>query len=120
MAGIISDGFTFESLDSSTILDLPSVIECEEIPGARDEIPTTSVACKHDHMEAIANDIPPMDERSDILLLICRNAPEDHDVLDQRLGPWKAPFAQRIGVVDHIWHMYSMMPFQMTPRIMTL
>ena len=96
MSGRISDGFTVESLDSSTHMDLPSVIECEEIPGDRDEIPTPSVARKHEHMEAIANDIPPLDESSEILLLLGRDVPEAHHVLDQRLGPWKAPFAQRM------------------------
>ena len=96
MKGRISDGFTVESLDSSTILDLPSVIECKEIPGDRGEIPTPSVAHKHEHMEAIANDIPQMDESSDILLFIGHNVPEANNVLDQRLGPWKAPFAQRM------------------------
>ena len=85
MSGRISDGFTVKSLDSSTHMDLPSVIECEEIPFDRDEIPTPSVARKHEHMEAIANDIPPLDESSDILLLLGLDVPEAHHVLDQWL-----------------------------------
>jgi hypothetical protein len=91
-----ASGLVIESLDSSSKLDLPTLIECNQIPQIREEIPTPEVAQHHPHLNDIAEYIPPMDDSAEILLLIGRDLLEAHHIFDQRVGPRKSPFAQKL------------------------
>jgi hypothetical protein len=87
-----------ESLDGSCKLDLSSLIECNQIPNLREEIPTPEVALYHAHLNDIAQHIQPLDNEADILLLIGRDLTEAHHVLDQRIRPGRSPYAQRLSL----------------------
>lgn len=88
--------FIIESFDSSYTIDLPTLIECDQIPNIRDEIPSPKVAEVYSHLKNIAAFIPPVQESAEILLLIGRDLLPAHHVLEQRIGPMHAPFAQRL------------------------
>lgn len=96
VSGRRASGYLVESLNRDTQLNLPTLIECNQIPNVRDEIPTPQVAAYHPHLLDIARYIPPLDEQSDILLLIGRDLLESHHVLDQRIGPKNSPYAQQL------------------------
>lgn len=95
-AGRRAKGYVIESVDGGTQFALPTLIECNQIPSIRDEIPTPEVAANHPHLHNIAGHIPAFDNQSDILLLIGRDLLEAHHVLDQRIGPRNSPYAQRL------------------------
>ncbi|XP_062594010.1 uncharacterized protein LOC134255492 [Saccostrea cucullata] len=52
--------FTIESFDSGCKMDLPMLIECDQIPNIRDEIPSPLVAKQFSHLKDIAKFIPPI------------------------------------------------------------
>jgi hypothetical protein len=95
-SGRRASGLVIESLDGSSKLDLPTLIECNQIPEIREEIPTPEVAQHHPHLKDIAHHIPPIDDTAQILLLVGRDLVEAHHVFDQRTGPRNSPFAQRL------------------------
>ncbi|XP_036003031.1 uncharacterized protein LOC118566091 isoform X1 [Fundulus heteroclitus] len=51
-AGRRATGYEVESLDGTVRVPLPSLIECNDIPNNREEIPTPEVALHHDHLSA--------------------------------------------------------------------
>nr|XP_034311144.1 uncharacterized protein LOC117684166 [Crassostrea gigas] len=82
--------------DSQNVqLKLPSILECDNIPGNHSEIPTPEVALCYPHMRDIAKHLHVLDSSVKILLLIGRDLPEAHHSIDQRIGPLNTPFAQR-------------------------
>lgn len=85
-----------ESLDGVDKFELPSVIECNNIPNMRNEIPVPEVALQYAHLNDIADKIPPLESNADILLLIGRDIPEVHHILDQRIGPRGTPYGQQL------------------------
>ncbi|XP_074662167.1 uncharacterized protein LOC141914773 [Tubulanus polymorphus] len=89
-------GFIIESVHGSETLDLPVLIECENIPNNRNEIPTPDIAARHPHLAEIAKQLSPLDDCCNVLLLIGRDLPEAHHVRDQRLGPSRALYAQQL------------------------
>ena len=68
-------GLLIRSLNC-TCEELPTVIECDNIPKDKREIPTPELAKRYNHLRSIANDIPPINPDGEIQLLIGRNAPE--------------------------------------------
>ncbi|XP_071122109.1 uncharacterized protein [Mytilus edulis] len=88
--------FVIKSVHSDIQFDLPTLIECNNIPNNRDEIPTPEVAMHHPHLTELRGSITPLEERCQILLLIGRDLIEAHHVLEQRLGPSRTPFAQKL------------------------
>ncbi|XP_076113586.1 uncharacterized protein LOC143081749 [Mytilus galloprovincialis] len=88
--------FVIKSVHSDVQFDLPTLIECNNIPNNRDEIPTPEVAMHHPHLTELRGSITPLEERCQILLLIGRDLIEAHHVLEQRLGPSRTPFAQKL------------------------
>jgi len=98
MSGRRLTGLTIESLDGSIKMQLPTVIECNEIPNNRNEIPTPDVARYHSHLQNISHKIEPIDRETDILLLVGRDLLEAHHVLEQRIGPPHTPYAQRLNL----------------------
>ncbi|KAK3086675.1 hypothetical protein FSP39_021786 [Pinctada imbricata] len=95
-AGRRAHGLIVSSYDGNCNLRLPTVIECEQIPDDREEIPTPDAARAHYHLMDIEDKIPPIDPRADILLLIGRDLLRAHHVLDQRLGSETTPYAQQL------------------------
>ena len=87
-----------ESLDSSVKYELPSLIECGDIPNNKDEICSPDNARSFPHLRDVAECIPDIDHEADILLLIGRDVIEAHHVHDQVVGPKGTPFAQLLGL----------------------
>lgn len=93
--GRIVDNLIVESINDNRQLKLPPVLECDSIPNSQAEIPTPDIALHYPHLQDIARDLHPLDPSMEILLLIGRDLPEAHHVIDQRLGPSRFPFAQQ-------------------------
>ena len=93
--GRLASGFVVEPLDGNSQFQLHTLVECNDGPSSRDEIPTPKVAACYPDLQAITNQIPSLSQ-ADILLLIGRDLPEAQHVLDQRIGPMNTPFAQRL------------------------
>ncbi|XP_056020363.1 uncharacterized protein LOC125680242 [Ostrea edulis] len=91
-------GFVIESIDGSYQLNLPTVIECDDIPNKRQEIPTPEVANAYPHLSEIASELHPLDIDMEILLLIGRDLGDAHHIIEQRIGPSQSPYAQKLGL----------------------
>lgn len=76
--------------------DLPPVIECDNKPNDRAEIPTPEIARYHQHLRHVACHIPELDQSAEISLLVGRDLPEVHHVKSQAIGPKQTPFAQEL------------------------
>ncbi|XP_040289970.1 uncharacterized protein LOC121002590 [Bufo bufo] len=66
-------GFIVSSLENNLQLPLPTLVECNQIPANKEEIPTPEVAFYHPHLRSIASEIPPLDKDAKILLLLGRD-----------------------------------------------
>ncbi len=98
-SGRRATGYIVESLNGDTQLSLPTLIECDQIPNIREEIPTPDVARNHAHLHDIANlRFPKLNDQSEISILIGRDLIEAHHVLDQRIGPNRSPYAQKLSL----------------------
>lgn len=76
---------------------LPSLLECDQIPNVREEIPTRQIAAHYPHLEDISGAIPPRQSDAHILLLLLgRDFIDVHHILDHRIGVQGAPYAQRL------------------------
>lgn len=89
-------GLVIESADGQVRMNLPPVLECNEIPDCREEIPTPEITSHFQHLSDV--DLQPVDNRAPILLLIGRDLIEAHMVLEQRTGPRNSPFAQKLAL----------------------
>ena len=78
--------------------DIPTVIECDNIPKDKREIPTPELAKRYNHLRDIANDIPPIDPDAEIQLLTGRNAPEIMKVRAFRNGSPGSPWAHKLCI----------------------
>ena len=87
-------GLVVESVDGNTRHRLPTLIECDEIPDERGEMPVLEVAHHYLHLYDTEAAIPPMNNEAEILLLIGRHLIKSHHVLDQCVGPSHTPYAQ--------------------------
>lgn len=79
-------------------MNLSSVIECDNIPNERSEIPTPDVAASFPHLRSIAGRIPELNTEAKIQLLIGRDIPEAQHVHKQIVGPKGTPFAQELSL----------------------
>lgn len=95
MLGRKAIGFQIEPVNGGLCLDLPPLIECNEIMFNRDEIPTPEVALAHAHLQHLAPLIPKHDPDAQIAVLLGRDIIRVHKVRQQVNGPHNAPFAQR-------------------------
>ena len=77
------NGLCVKSFDGSDTLNLPELIECNSIPSSCHEIPTPDVAQGYPHLCHIASPIPALDHEAKIELLIGRDIPQVHHVLNQ-------------------------------------
>jgi hypothetical protein len=79
-------GLSMQSMKGDTI-QLPKLIECDSIPRDKREIPTPELVRKFPHLQEIAREIPPLDPKAQIHLLIGRDAPEILKVRAFKNGP---------------------------------
>eukprot|EP00079_Xenopus_tropicalis_P036616 XP_017950387.1 PREDICTED: uncharacterized protein LOC101733460 [Xenopus tropicalis] len=93
-----ANGYVVSSIKGNIHLPLPTLIECDEIPNNREEIPTPEAAYYQPHLRHLANQIPAMDKDADILLLLGRDILRVHKVRQQCNGPHDAPYAQRLDL----------------------
>jgi len=84
-----------EPLTGKLSIALPTLIESNNVPNSRVEIPTPEAAYHHSHMRAMADQIPALDDTAEILLLLGRDILQVHKVRRQYNGPVNAPFAQK-------------------------
>ena len=87
-----------EAFNGSTKIPLPVLLECNEIPDNRTEIPSPQVAVHHKHLRPLADQIPDVDPEVDIMLLLGRDVPQVHKIRESRNGPNNAPWAQRLDL----------------------
>ena len=98
ITGRKANGLHIESINGTARYKLPPLIECDDIPSSRAEIPTPEVARCYTHLQDIESHMAPVDSNAEILLLIGRDIPEAHHVLEQRTGPQGTPYAQRLSL----------------------
>ena len=87
-----------ESLDGKTKVTLPTLLECNYLSDDRSEIPTPECTQYFPHLRPVADKIPPLDASAPILLLLGRDILSLHKVHEQRNGPHKSPYAQRLDL----------------------
>lgn len=85
--GKMVEGFQIESLDGSVVILLPLLIECQDIPNNRSEIPTPSTVVNQPCLKHVAKFIPELDQRAEILLLPGWDVLRAHKVREQINGP---------------------------------
>ena len=89
-------GLVARSVTDLRETDLPTLVECENIPDDKREIPTPEVARRFAHLESIADEILPLDPNAGVHILLGRDAPELLKVRAFRNGPRGAPWAQKL------------------------
>lgn len=89
-----ADGFKIEPVICDISLTLPTLIECNDTPDNRTEIPTIEVAQNNLHLKRIASEIKKMDDNAQILMLLGCDALRVNKVRCQINGPHNAPFAR--------------------------
>jgi hypothetical protein len=94
-AGRVVEGLVVEGIYDNIQLHLPPVLECDNIPENHAEIPTPDIVLHYPHLRDVSDYLLPFDESMQIMLLIGRDLPEAHHVIEQRIGPPRSPFAQR-------------------------
>ncbi|KAI7789362.1 hypothetical protein IRJ41_022847, partial [Triplophysa rosa] len=90
--------YQIESEDGKVILSLPSLLECNNFPDNRIDIPTPSAALYHSHLKPIAPFIPDLDPDAAIMILLGRDIIRVHKVRRQVNGPHDAPYAQKLDL----------------------
>lgn len=98
MSGRKAEGFQIEPANGGVTLALPPLIECNQIPTNKSEIPTPRTALFYPHLKAVAGHIPELDRNAQILILLGRDIIRVHKVREQVNGPHDAPFAQRLDL----------------------
>lgn len=66
--GRVGTGYTVESVDGICQLEFPELIECNDLPINREEIPSREVALQYSHLNCIASEVPPLFEAANIKL----------------------------------------------------
>ena len=92
------EGLVIESVDSSTAINLPPVLEMQTIPSDKAEIATPEVVRAWPHLRFLETHIPPLDPTAAIDILVGRDAPRVHKVRESANGPDQAPWAQRLDI----------------------
>ena len=85
-------GLMVTSIRGGKPLKLPTLIECNNIPEDKREIPTPEIAKQFGHLRDISEEIPPFDNEAKVQLLIGRNTPELLKVRSFRNGPNGTPW----------------------------
>ena len=98
VTGRRASNLIIESINGKTQVMLPTLIECDMLPDDRSEVPTPEVAQYYPHLRCIADQIPELDSRAPILLLLGRDILSLHKVREQHNGPHNSPYAQRLDL----------------------
>lgn len=98
VTGRRANNFAIESIDGTTQLPLPTLIECDMIPDDRTEIPSPEVAYHQPHLKSVASKLPEIDPNAEILLLLGRDILSVHKVREQYNGHHNEPYAQRLDL----------------------
>ena len=106
-SGPKASGYAVKSLDESCTFELPCLIECNDIPNSRSEIPSPAVAQAYSHLNDLATCIPEVDDSAEIEILIGRDLISAHYSLDQRIGGDSLPFGQCV-VISLTLTMYTL------------
>lgn len=93
-SGRKANGYQIEASNGGINLALQTLIECDEIPNNRDEIPTPEAALHQPPLKHIASEIPALDPEAHILLLLGRDILRVHKVRKQINGPHNTPLAK--------------------------
>ena len=91
-------GLVIRSVQNGSEADLPILVECDNIPNDKSEVPTPEIVRRFPHLRDIADTIPPLDKSADVHLLIGRDAPELLQIRAFKNGPKGAPWAQKLLV----------------------
>ncbi len=91
-------GFQVASVDGRVIHSLSTLIECNNIPDDRSEMPTPQVALHHPHLKNIAGQIPEIDPGAPIMMLLGRDIIKVHKVMKHINGPREAPYALKLDL----------------------
>lgn len=83
MTGRKAVGFQIEAVNGGVCLDLPPLIECNEILTNKSEIPTLEVALAYTHLRHIAPHIPKLDPDAQMMILLGRDMIRVHKVREQ-------------------------------------
>ncbi|XP_033744281.1 uncharacterized protein LOC117330169 [Pecten maximus] len=92
MSGRRLQNLAITSMDGKHTMELPTIIECDYIPGSREEIPPPEVTTRYPHFRDVH--LPNIRDDIEIQLLIGRDLPEAFRVTEQRIGSSGDPFAQ--------------------------
>ncbi|XP_028391897.1 uncharacterized protein LOC114516570 [Dendronephthya gigantea] len=90
-------GLTITSSDG-VLMKLPRLVECDNIPSDKREIPIPEQVRRYGHLREVADKLPPLKSEAEVQLLIGRDAPEIMKVREVRNGPKGAPWAHRLAV----------------------
>ena len=96
--GLKTSDCVVKSIDGTCSYSLPSLLECNQIPDSKSEIPTPEIATCFPHLQDIASQIPALDAEAEVTLLIGRDVTAVHHVHDQIVGSDDTPFAQRLSL----------------------
>ena len=97
-SGRTTRNYTIMSWHNSHETHVPLLVECDNIPNVREEIPTPAIVRGHTHLSDLAEHIPPLVPEAEILLIIGRDVPSAHCIFDQRIGPANTPIAQKTSL----------------------
>ena len=88
-------------------IPLPTLVECDQTPDEREELPTPEAVYHHPHLRHLANEIPAMDMNAEILVLLGRDILRVHKVHKQCNGPDGPDSQKRYDGVSQIHHRIS-------------
>ncbi|XP_060793325.1 uncharacterized protein LOC132896484 [Neoarius graeffei] len=86
VTGRWANGYVVELLTGELSIPLPTLIECNNVPNSRAEIPTPEAAYHHSHMQRIADRIPALDDSAEIWLLLGPDILQVHKVVSNTMA----------------------------------
>lgn len=106
ISGRRANGFAIYSLKRKSEIHLLEVIECQDIPNNRNEIPTSDFVKHHPRLGRIMTELSPHNCEAKKLLLVGRDFIDAHYFLEQVIGPPNSPFFQKtdMSMGDHLVH----------------
>ena len=90
-----ANGFMVSHINKEEGIPLPTLVECDQIPDEREEVPSPEAAYQHPHLRHLVNEIPAMGMNSEIFILLESDILRVHKVHKQCNGPDNASYAQR-------------------------
>ena len=89
------DGLTVERPERRAKIDLPRAYTKDKIPSRRNQIPTPAIAERWSHLQRIKEEIPELDKKIDVGLLIGCNCPKAIKPKEIITGKSEEPYAIR-------------------------